>query len=429
MLTSTSRKPKHYQSQTDTKLAFYQPDGSGRDYYIALQQKHGHYQPPTAPCKPTGSASTLRSENIITGALEGSHKNISPELQTLVKAPPKHVPADDPIVDDVRKKLNARGGRTGFRGLTRTLRIMDDNGNKRLDREELLNGLQTYGIHPTQDQMDNIFAFFDTDGSGQISVTEFMRGLRPPMNERRRDLVRQAFALLDVVADGLITFVDLKKNYDTAQHPDVLSGAKTDQQVLAEFMQGWDKDGDATVTKDEFFDYYEDISASIDLDDYFELMIRNAWHISGGEGVCQNTTCRRVLVIHADGRQSVEEVKNDLGVRPDDTEEMRRRLELQGHTDIASVCLTGKIDVKKNKLQQQARPKAVAPQLPPRASRKEFDVDRAVASHGAGPPPGMWKTTNKDMFKVEEPPNSVPIPFASGYMGHKQGRGTFGGGV
>ena len=30
--------------------------------------------------------------------------------------------------------------------------------------------------------------------------------------------------------------------------------------------------------------YYNNVSASIDNDDYFELMIRNAWHISGGEG-------------------------------------------------------------------------------------------------------------------------------------------------
>lgn len=41
--------------------------------------------------------------------------------------------------------------------------------------------------------------------------------------------------------------------------------------------------------------------------------MRNAWHISGGQGVCGNTTCRRVLVTHADGTQTVEEIPNDLG--------------------------------------------------------------------------------------------------------------------
>ena len=63
---------------------------------------------------------------------------------------------------------------------------------------------------------------------------------------------------------------------------------------------------------DEFLDYYRDMSAGIDRDDYFELMIRNAWHMSGGDGLAENTTCRRVLVTHSDRSQSVEEVKDDL---------------------------------------------------------------------------------------------------------------------
>lgn len=72
------------------------------------------------------------------------------------------------------------------------------------------------------------------------------------------------------------------------------------------------KEKDGKITPEEFVNYYTNVSASIDLDDYFELMIRNAWHISGGEGWCANSSNRRVLVTHKDGRQTVEEIKVPL---------------------------------------------------------------------------------------------------------------------
>lgn len=59
------------------------------------------------------------------------------------------------------------------------------------------------------------------------------------------------------------------------------------------------------VTRGEFLDYYKDISASITDDDYFELMIRNAWRIMGGAGTAGNTANTRVLVVHKDGSQEV----------------------------------------------------------------------------------------------------------------------------
>ncbi len=86
---------------------------------------------------------------------------------------------------------------------------------------------------------------------------------------------------------------------------------------------------DGKVTASEFCKYYSNVSASIDDDDYFELMIRNAWHISGGEGWCANSSCRRVLVTHKDGKQTVEEIKNDIGMRDDDFEAMIANLKDQ----------------------------------------------------------------------------------------------------
>ena len=76
--------------------------------------------------------------------------------------------------------------------------------------------------------------------------------------------------------------------------------------------------------------YYENVSAFVDNDDYFELMLRNAWHLTGGVGAAANSTNRRVLVTHADGSQSVEEIQHDLGLKADDKAGMMARLKAQG---------------------------------------------------------------------------------------------------
>lgn len=36
---------------------------------------------------------------------------------------------------------------------------------------------------------------------------------------------------------------------------------------------------DGVVTRAEFEDYYKDLSAGIDSDEYFETMVRNAWKL------------------------------------------------------------------------------------------------------------------------------------------------------
>merc|ERR1712031_35930 len=114
----------------------------------------------------------------------------------------------------------------------------------------------------------------------------------------------------------------------------------TKEEILLEFMQVWETHKrDGIVTIEEFEDYYKDISAGIDNDDYFELMIRNAWHISGGEGWCANTSCRRVLVTHSDGSQEVCEIENDLGIDADDIQGMKQRLIDQGVENIESISL------------------------------------------------------------------------------------------
>ena len=68
--------------------------------------------------------------------------------------------------------------------------------------------------------------------------------------------------------------------YDASHHPEVIEGKKTPDEVFREFMTQWDtQEKDGIVTFDEFLEYYEGVSCSIDRDDYFELMMKRAWKL------------------------------------------------------------------------------------------------------------------------------------------------------
>ncbi|KAF1316975.1 Calcyphosin-like protein, partial [Globisporangium splendens] len=220
----------------------------------------------------------------------------------------------------------------GLNGLQRNLRLIDTNGDKRLTKDELKSGLRKFGVDVSFHELDCLFTFFDADRSGCISVDEFLVGMRGEMDPRRLAFVNMAFDLLDKDGDGVVTLQELASAYDTSKHPDVINGKLTTQDALRLFAAQWEseKERDGVVTKLEFEEYYRNLSASIDSDEYFELMMRNAWHISGGEGVCANSTNRRVLVTKSDNTQTVEEVMNDLGIRATDCDKIHVRLSQQG---------------------------------------------------------------------------------------------------
>lgn len=82
---------------------------------------------------------------------------------------------------------------------------------------------------------------------------------------------------------------DIKGKYDASKHPDVKAGKKTEDEVLKEFLETFEMHhnvangmkADGQITIDEFIEYYTNISAGIDSDAYFDLMINNAWNLDG----------------------------------------------------------------------------------------------------------------------------------------------------
>ena len=154
---------------------------------------------------------------------------------------------------------------------------------------EFVKATRDFRIELSQEEIDSVFAFFDRDGSGAIDYDEFVRGVRGPMNNFRKKIVTAAFKKIDADGSGILELNDIKGVYSAKTHPDVKSGKKTEDEILGEFLETFEAhhamngrgSKDQRVTPDEFEEYYNNVSASIDNDQYFELMMINAWKLFG----------------------------------------------------------------------------------------------------------------------------------------------------
>jgi len=272
-------------------------------------------------------------------------KSMRSQRKVTMNVPPPAVDANaavnsnHPMLLKLKEKLASRGAR-GIAGLSRAFKRMDNDGNKSLNFAEFSQALSEMGLALQEPEKRQLFLFFDKDRSQSVSYDELLVSLRGQLNERRRALVHLAFKKIDKDGNGELDVQDVISTYDASKHPDVIAGKRSAGEVLREFLDTFDVGGekDGKVSIQEFENYYGNISASIDDDDYFELMIRNAWHISGGTGQCANSANRRVLVTRADGSRGVVEIKNDLGLKADDKKGMVNRLKQQGE-DVDSVEL------------------------------------------------------------------------------------------
>ena len=87
-----------------------------------------------------------------------------------------------PLIKTIKEKIVKRAGNDGLHALSRMLRIFDADGNGKLSRAELRDGLRDSGVDLTAAQSDQVFAYFDRDRSGYVTVGELMRGMREGLN-------------------------------------------------------------------------------------------------------------------------------------------------------------------------------------------------------------------------------------------------------
>jgi DNA-binding transcriptional regulator YhcF (GntR family) len=74
------------------------------------------------------------------------------------------------------------------------------------------------------------------NGDGTISYDELLRGVVGEMKTVRQNLVKKAFQKLDRNGNGIVEVDDIKGVYNAKNHPDVKLGKKSEEEVLADFL-------------------------------------------------------------------------------------------------------------------------------------------------------------------------------------------------
>jgi calcyphosin len=225
------------------------------------------------------------------------------------------MPTPDEVNDKFLKVVNSRSG-GGILGLARNFKIIDKDNSGQLSPAEFKVAMSKFRVGLNNDEVKILFDYYDRDRSGTLNFDEFLKGLRAKLSPQRRALAEQAFNVMDSNGSGEIDYEDLKEKYDVTNHPKVRSNEWTKKQALDEFIKNFEGDnGDhnATITKMEWLDYHAGLSASLDTDDEFGILMARNWGI---EYIPQENI-KRIMQIIRDKAEQKSGTKNAKRVAQD----------------------------------------------------------------------------------------------------------------
>ena len=225
------------------------------------------------------------------------------------------------ILNLMKDVLNERGVQ-GICSIARNFRIIDENNSQTIDFDEFKQVCNMYNFGLDDKQLKMVFGNFDSENIGEIDYDEFIRTLRGEMNEFRQNLVQNVFDKLDIKKSGEISFKELNNKYNATNHPDVISGKISEEEALKEFIDTFQEtynylcgtETNNIVTIEEFLEYYENVSMTIDEDDYFEYLLNNVWNL-GLDIKYKNEIKKPDIEENAQEEQINEQLKEDLNAK------------------------------------------------------------------------------------------------------------------
>ena len=191
-------------------------------------------------------------------------------------------------IEKFKNVLKKRGIR-GIMAMRRAFMIADENDSKTLTLPEFVKFCHDYRIPISGKDINILFDEFDTNKNGEMNYEEFISAFIGEMCERRKRLITILFETFDKDKKGFVDLDEMRNAYCATNHPDVICGKKTEDEILAEYLDNLqyhfsllksEKDQENNqINLDEFMAFFNNISAGIEDDDYFENVIKAGFNL------------------------------------------------------------------------------------------------------------------------------------------------------
>ncbi|KAI3892884.1 hypothetical protein MKW92_037485 [Papaver armeniacum] len=124
--------------------------------------------------------------------------------------------------------------------------LFDTDGSGTIDAKELNVAMRALGFEMTEEQITQMIADVDKDGSGAIDFDEFVYMMTDKMGERdTKEELMKAFRIIDQDENGKISASDIQRIAKD------LGESFTDREI-EQMIDEADKDGDHEVNAEEF---------------------------------------------------------------------------------------------------------------------------------------------------------------------------------
>ncbi|KAL4439152.1 hypothetical protein ABPG74_008927 [Tetrahymena malaccensis] len=190
------------------------------------------------------------------------------------------------ILIRIKNRLASKGPR-GFLTLERQLKTTDVDNDGRLNLAEFKKSISNFKIEVTETEVTIIFNLFDPQETGQISLFDFLNALKGQMNQFRFNIVNEVFNKIDQYGENVITFADIQREFYPRAHPDVKTAKRHEEDISQELFSTLELHNKLysdvqsnEISREQFIDYYNNMSASIQDDQLFESILVNTYRLS-----------------------------------------------------------------------------------------------------------------------------------------------------